>query len=303
MNFTYNNHLKYYISDRLYGYRQNPYEKFYVEVGKVDKEHYNKSNFVQELYRTAELVTEDFGKDVTVMFSGGTDSEIVLRSLKHIGAKPNIFFIKFKDDYNAHDYNEAIKIIEDLNLKLNVIEFDVIDFYKSGQAFEFSKEIQCRQLAYLVVLHNILKLNSPSIMGGELFLQRQTNTNGSKWHYTFRENEDGAAIRFSLKYNIPLVNEYFSYTPELMAYYIEHPIIQSLVSDRYNYKLSSVSTKNKVLREYIPEIVCSGKSTGYEKLMGFNQDAFYNLYKDDMVRYVPWVDGIYIDDINKQLFN
>lgn len=303
MNFTYNNHLKYYINDRLYGFREHPYEKFTVDVGKIDKDHYSKSNWVQEQYRIAELVTHDFGSDFNVMFSGGTDSEIVLRALKHIGAKPNVFFIRFNNGYNHTDYLEAIRITDDMNIKFNVIDFDVVQFYKSGQATEFSKDIQCRQMAYLVVLHHILKLNTPSIMGGELFFQRTTNIDGGKWHYSFRENEDGAAMRFSIKYNIPLVNEWFSYTPEVMAYYIMNPKIQNLFNDRYNYKLGSPSTKNSILREYMPEIVCSMKLTGYENLLGFNFDTYQNLYNDDMVRFEPSLDGIYVDDITRKLFD
>jgi hypothetical protein len=57
MNFTLNNHLKYYIGDRLYGYRQHPYEKFTVDIGKVDKEHYAKSNWLLEQYRISVHVT------------------------------------------------------------------------------------------------------------------------------------------------------------------------------------------------------------------------------------------------------
>ena len=87
MNFTLNNHVKYYIGDRLYGYRQTPYEKYVVETGKIDKEYYKKSNYIQELYRTADLVTQDLGKSPNVMFSGGTDSEMVLRSLKFMSSK------------------------------------------------------------------------------------------------------------------------------------------------------------------------------------------------------------------------
>jgi len=304
MNFTLNNHLKYYIGGRLYGHRQHPYEKYVVEMGSIDNAYYAKSNWLQELYRTAELITEDFNKDVNVMFSGGTDSEMVLRSLKHVGTKPNVFFIRFNNNYNETDYRDALKITDDLGFKLNVMNFDVIDFYKSGQAYELSKEVQNRQIAYLAIYFNILKLNAPTIMGGELILQKIANLQGGRWHYCFRENEDAGAMRFSLKYNIPLVFEYFSYTPEIVGYYIEHPKIQRLFTDKHNYKLSNISIKNEVSKEFMPDIICpSPKLTGYEKLMGFNQETYLNLYQGDMVSYEPSVDGIYIDELTKKLFN
>jgi hypothetical protein len=95
MNFTLNNHLKYYLGNRLYGYRTNPYEKFTVKVGEIDPDRYKSSNWIEEQYRTARQVVSEYGKDLVLMFSGGTDSEIVLRSFLKIGITPQIYFIKF----------------------------------------------------------------------------------------------------------------------------------------------------------------------------------------------------------------
>ena len=103
MNFTYQNHLKYYIGDRLYGTRESIFENFNVKVGSIDKHHYTKSNCVNEQTRTARLVLEEFGKEFAIFFSGGTDSEIIVRTFCSLGIKPLIIFIKFKGDYNLID--------------------------------------------------------------------------------------------------------------------------------------------------------------------------------------------------------
>jgi hypothetical protein len=302
MNFTYQNHLKYNIGGRLFGVRSAPTEKFRTTVGSIDQSYYYKSDWLQEQYRTADLILQEFGNDLVVMFSGGTDSEIVLRAFNHIGFKPRSVFIKFKNDYNLPDLIMAEKICDGLNIKLEVQEFDVKEFYRSGQAHEFSSEIQCRQIAYLTVYHHILKMQSPAVMGGEMLLRRHTDVSGSRWYYCFRENEDASAMRFSLKYNIPLVNEWFSYTPEMMAYYLEHPGIQSLINNRYNYKMSSVSSKNDILQQLMPDIIDKQKTHGYEKLMGFNGETYNSLFGTHVRRLEPSLDGIFIDDLKKQLF-
>jgi hypothetical protein len=302
MNFTLNNHLKYYIGDRLYGDRLNPYEKFTVDIGKIDKDHYRTSNWRAEMYRIAEYVYKDFGKDVNVMFSGGTDSEIILRAFKHIGVKPLVTFIRFTNGYNQRDYEEATKIINDIGWKLNVVDFDVMEFYNSGAAKELSTITQCRQIAYLVIWQNILKLQLPSVMGGELVFQKHI-AKECKWYYFLRESEDGGSIRFSLKHNIPLVVEWFTYTPEAVAFYFEHPILQNLISTSNHHKLSNVSIKNKILTDFMPEIVCSLKLHGYEKFLGFNQENYLNLYQDDLVRLEPSLDGIYIDELKRKLYD
>lgn len=300
-NFTQNNHLKYTIGDRLYGDRNTPYEKFLVSCGSIDHDYYKTSNWLNEQYRTADTVYREFGSDLTLMFSGGTDSEIVLRSYKHIGIKHRSVFIKFKDDYNIEDLKIADQIARELDVKLDVIEFDVKEFYNSGEAYEFSETIQCRQIAYLTVYHHIQKLQTPAIMGGEMMMRRHTDPLGSHWYYCFRENEDASAMRFSLKYNIPLVNEWFSYTPEMMLYYLQEPGIESLLNNRYNYKLSSVSSKNVILQSLMPSIIDKQKTHGYEKLLGFNGESYRTLYNSHPRRLEPSLDGIFIDDLKKQL--
>lgn len=301
MNFTFNNHLKYYLGNRLYGTRESITEPYIVKVGSIDNNHYKKSNWVEEQKRTAKLIYDEFGKELAIFFSGGTDSEIIVRTYCSLGIKPLLIFIKFKGDYNLSDLQIAEKISSELDIKLLVKEVDILNFYYSGDAWLLSEKIQCRQIAYLNVLNEIKKLSLPSIMGGEMLLKRHVDKDGSKWYYCFRENEDASAIRFSLNYKVPLVNEWFSYTPEMIAYYLEHPKIQWLISDRYNYKLSSVSSKNEILKSYMPDLLEKPKTHGFEKLLAFNGETYQTLYKSHVRRFEPSLDGIFIDELKTQL--
>lgn len=302
MNFTLGNHLKYYIGDRLYGDRESIIDKYRVEVGRIDPDHYAKSNWNEEQRRTADAVYQDLGRDLVVMFSGGTDSEIVIRSFLNIGIKPRAAFIRFKDGYNDGDYQTSLAVARELNFDLEVIDFDVVDFYRSGAAAEFASEIQCRQIAYLSVYNAIRNHGMPSVMGGEMLLRRRiARGQESEWYYVFRENEDASAMRFSLKYNIPLVNEWFSYTPEMMVYYLEHPGINNLVENKYNYKLGSVSSKNYILNQLMPELMKRTKTHGYENLLSFNTETYFELYKTHPNRLESSLDGILLRDLVKQL--
>lgn len=301
-DFTYKNHLSYTLDDVEYGYRKTPTDKFKVTVGKIDPDHYKKSSWRAEQARTARLILEEYGKDFVVMFSGGTDSEILLRVFKYINVTPRIVFIKFKGGYNEPDLKYARHIVNLLGFKLEEVEFDIKEYYNSGEAAEFAAKIQCRQMAYLNVYHHILKFQMPALMGGEMLLKRDVNSNGSKWYYCFRENEDASAMRFSIRYGIPLVNEWFSYTPEMMGYYLEHPKIKALMTERYNGKLTSVSSKNEILYEYIPSLVKKYKTHGFERLLGFNGETYETLGQTHVKRLESSLDGIYIDDLIKQLY-
>lgn len=301
MNFTYRNHLKYTIGGREFGFRENSVEPFNVSIGSIDKDHYRRSNFRKELLRTADLIYQDLGKDFVIFLSGGTDSEIVLRNFLDIGIKPRCATIKFKNDYNANDVSEAVSLAKEFDIDLDLIDFDVKDFLYSGEADEFGQKIQCTQLTYLMVYKCILDFGAPAIMGGEALLTRHLQTQPSYWYYTFRENEDASAMRFSNVFNIPLVNEYFSYTPELLLYYLKDPDIKSLVSTKFNYKLTSVSSKNAILKRLIPEIRVRKKTHGFERLLAFNFEAYRELSSEQIFRLEPSLDGIPYNNIMKQL--
>ncbi len=301
MNYTKNNHLYYDIGGRKFGTRETPYEKYKVYVGAIDKKEYKKSSWRNELKKTADLVLKEYGKDLTLFLSGGTDSEIVLRNFLEIGFKPTCIAIKFADDYNLVDVNQAVDIANELNVKLNVVNFNVKDFYQSGEALEFSKEIDCTQITYLMVYYHIKKFSMPSVMGGEQLLKREVKHTGSFWYHCFRENEDASAMRFSEKYKIPIVNEWFSYTPEMMLYYLEDADVQKLINDRFNYKLTSVSSKNQILKKLYPEIKLRKKTHGFERLLGFNGEVYRNLNTFQIKRLTNCLDGISINTLIKKL--
>lgn len=284
INFTQNNHLSYSIGGRKFGQRQTEIEKYQIALGKVDVDLYKKTSWRQELRNTADSVLRELGKDLVVFLSGGTDSEIVVRNFLEIGFKPKCAIIRFNDGYNDYDVHEGEEIAKELDLDLTYLDFDVKDFYYSGKADEIAAEIQCCQITYLTVYENIRKLSAPAIMGGELFLSKKVARNNKFWYYVFRENEDASAMRFSQHYGIPLINEWFSYSPEMILHFLDHPTIKSLISDSIPYKLSSVSSKNRILRSLFPEIRTKIKTHGFERLRSFNFESYVNLGVRNLIR-------------------
>lgn len=299
-NYTLSNHLQYSVGGREFGYREQPWEQYKVTMGSVDPDIYRTSNWREELKRTADSVYKEFGKDLVVFLSGGTDSEIVVRNFLEIGVKPKCAIIKFDGNYNDYDVLEAQKIAVELDLDLEILDFDVIDFHMSGEAKEFGAAIQCPQVTYLTVYHNILKLGAPAVMGGELLLSKKIKQN-PEWYYTFRELEDASAMRFSELYNLPLVNEWFSYTPEMVLYYLEHPTIVDLVNNKIEYKLSSVSSKNRILQGLYPDTRRKLKTHGFERLRAFNFESYHEIWRSFVKRTESTIDGIVIEDCLKML--
>jgi hypothetical protein len=52
----------------------------------------------------------------------------------------------------------------------------------------------------------------------------------------------------------------------------------------------------------MPEIVDKIKTHGYERLLGFNGETYRELYLTHPKRLEPSLDGIFIDDLEKQLY-
>lgn len=302
INFTLNNHLQFRVGGRLFGQRLSPKDRYEVSMGAVDLAHYKASSFRDELMRTADCVLNDLGKDLIVYSSGGTDSEIVIRNFMEIGYKPRTLTIRFSNDTNAQEVSEAEAIARELGLKCEVIDFDIVDFYKSGAACELAIEFQNPQIAYLMLYYHFIKLQAPTVVAGELLVTKHYSLDGSFWYYSLREAEDAGSVRLGLKYNIPFINEWFSYTPELMMYYLRHEGVQQLMRGEppYRNKISAVSSKNRFLQELYPAVRPKIKATGMEKMYGFNQSVYAEFKSQLIPRLEPCLDGISINDISRQ---
>jgi hypothetical protein len=86
-----------------------------------------------------------------------------------------------------------------------------------------------------------------------------------------------------------------------MLYYLEDPAIHNLVTTKLNYKLSSVSSKNAILKQLLPDIRLRKKTHGYEKLLGFNFEAYRSLANEQIMRLESSVDGIEYNTVIKML--
>lgn len=302
INYTHNNHLIYDIGGRSFGSRENSFESYTVKVGTVDLDRYNNTTYEEELQRVARLISTELGSTPVLMLSGGSDSELVARTFKNIKCPIRCVTIKMENEYNIEDVISAQKIANDLEINLEIVDFNIRDFYNSGEALDLGKKLQCSQIAYLMVYKVIEKLNQPAMMGGEIVLSRNVNQSSSFWCYSFLENDDASAIRFSQLTQIPLINEWFSYTPELLLKWLESRTIRKLIAtSKSNYKLSSISSKSKVLLELCPSLEMQKKRHGFENLLGFNKEVKDKIASQMVQRLNTSLDGIEYTDVIKQL--
>jgi hypothetical protein len=87
------------------------------------------------------------------------------------------------------------------------------------------------------------------------------------WGLRILEDLDTSHIRFSQDKKIPFIQEWFSYTPELMLHFLETPEVK-LLTNTLSYHQTILPVKNKIYKRLLPGLSNKIKNSGYDKLKG-----------------------------------
>jgi hypothetical protein len=270
MNLTYRDHLRWSLDGKSFANREHSHQRFdfRMQINSTTMPWY------YELRSGLLQLTEIHGRNLHVFYSGGYDSEIVVRELNRLGVNLTIWTIKFKDGENALDVANVIETCSELGLmsRLKIITVDIKARMESDELKAASQKYQCSQIAYLNVLMEAEKLHEVVIMGGEIYLQKHQRpgpalVESSQWYYVYREDEDGCTYRYSVLNNRPLINEVMSYTPQMISSWLNVPIIRDLIDNRYVGKLVVSSLKAEIFKQAYPyPLTANAKRHGFETL-------------------------------------
>lgn len=284
MNLTHQSHLRWWTQPNG---EKKPKEYFRARTAHSDTfgcetgvpELSNGLSWYDEFKRAMSLLVEEHGANLNVFYSGGFDSEILVRTLVEMGANPIAHTVCFTGEENTRETQNTTQICLALDVKHVIWKHDILDYVRREKYMELGLKYTCNQLAYLVVLEYVRKCTDlPCLMGGEIYIQKheipafEAVPSKFDWYYIYRENEDAMTYRYSLDTGHPLINETFSYTPELIRKWTEIPTVRSIVDNKRLGKLSLISSKPEIFREAYPhELVAKRKMHGYESLMWTNE--------------------------------
>lgn len=79
---------------------------------------------------------EHLGTKPALCISGGVDSQCAWQSFYDAGIEIDVWTLKFDNDLNMHDFNDAINFANSRNIKLNILELDVLNFL-SRENYEY----------------------------------------------------------------------------------------------------------------------------------------------------------------------
>lgn len=275
-NLTHNQHLRWSIDDDAFGIRTDQEQRFRFSIG-ID--HVTAvSSWYEEFRRAMRLLVEEHGRNLAVFYSGGFDSEILLRTLISVGAHPEAHTIVFSGGENLEETAHTEIVCESLRVPHIQWVHDTESYIRGRKYERTAYDFQVSQLAYITVLDHVRYVTDrPALMGGEIYVQRHQSPGlaaitPEEWYYIYREDEDGCSYRYTRKTGHTLINEVFSYTPELMLAWMNIPAVHGVTDGSIPGKLSLLSSKKRIFSEAYPDsLSAERKLHGYENLMWTNQ--------------------------------
>ena len=288
MEFTHKNHYKFGWDDKTYNFEDKTTGKFWTEYSKAEYDP-GPESFRAESTRAAKLIAESAQKPLAVMFSGGLDSEVVVRSLMEAQVDFTIIISKYNyrnhTHINEYDTIYASEFAKNNKLKVKTIDIDIVDFLVNKFP-PLAEKYHCDSHTWLLHTYVIGQFPDYHVIcgGGDLQLQKKTfydELNPPAWK--IRQLPKGIAIteksHIVASYNWAIDTgtntslRFFRHTAELMLSWLRDSSVEHFV--KYNLSLSSYIRQNVsqmhymhlkpwVMHKYWPDMTPRVKYHGFE---------------------------------------
>ena len=226
-------------------------------------------SYKEELIKAAQSTIDTYpNQKFTLFFSGGADSELVLRSYLAINHPIEVIIYRYENDYNLYDVSYAVTVCSMLGVSYRLIDFNLQKFYENDaeKYSEISEIDRPRSLPHLKFLETT---DNIGILGqGDPWWCRKEYIDYSvkgTWEYKDTESFVGAA-KFIKHINKPSIDRWLKWTPGLFLSYTRLAWFKKLINDGIIGKTGVNSTKLQGYREAYPELIDRSKLTGFEKI-------------------------------------
>ena len=210
IHYTFNNHTHCTYNNE-YRHRKNKEDIFDYVVGRVSRK---TKSFKEECINSARLIRDLMSEPISILYSGGFDSEITAESFRLAGIPFRAVFCKFENDYNVHEFKYVEEYCNAYGVKLDIIPLDLIKFWEN-EAFSYAKLIGCLTPQYTIGPWLMDQLDGCIIAAtGDIEFRLQDD---NVWRYTIDEGGDTCWLRFAELRKREIVPAFPEYTPEQLA--------------------------------------------------------------------------------------
>jgi hypothetical protein len=218
-------------------------------------------NYHDELFENARNIRDIISGPLDLMFSGGIDSEVVLRIYRELKIPINVFIFKYQDMLNYREFDHAIKVCTDLNVKHKVIDFNVKQFFEND-AYDIWSMCKTTSSSWLPHMKLTEYLdNTPIIASGEPYWKKQVD---GTWVFELEEDAKFWTI-YHKTIGRTAVTDWYEYRPEVILSYMQLPRVQQLINNQVPGKTSTVSSKALIHQAKWDDIIIRAKMVGFEK--------------------------------------
>jgi hypothetical protein len=232
-------------------------------------------SYYTELCLNAIRIKEKFGSNLSLLFSGGVDSEIILRVYKDLKIPLNVFIFKYENNFNYRDVACAIRICESLNCKFTIIDFNLKKFFEND-AYDIWTKCYTDTSGRLPQMAFSNYVDGVSIMGsGEPEWRKQTD---NTWKFELDESDKIWSV-YNKTIGKNVICDWYEYSPEIIVSHLKLPYVQKLLNNEIPGKLSSVSSKGLIHKNIWPDLEIR------QKLVGFEHDQTPGSKPDFMIAF------------------
>jgi len=277
-------------------YPNDTYQTFYDQQKNIQF-----GSLKEELLKAARSSLDTYpGLRPSIMFSGGVDSETVLRSFIEIGSKPIAYIFRYENDYNIYDVSYAIAICSSLNVEHKLIDFNLKNFYETDaeKIAELSQQDRPRALPQIKFMDYVDGLPIYGFSDINWYRTDDDYAKKGTWLARCWEFETNWS-KYIKEINRPAIGEWFKWSPGLVLASLKSTWLNNLILDQYYGKLGIHSTKIIGYREAYPNLIERRKQTGFEKtdhimfefekflekkFNGLHQRSYYDRTYKELVR-------------------
>jgi ferredoxin-fold anticodon binding domain-containing protein len=223
-------------------------------------------SFKEELLNNAKSTIDHFdGKKFSILFSGGMDSELVLRSYLELKHDFDVNIFRYEKDYNVYDVSHAVVSCEKLGVPYKIIDFNLEKFYESeaesiSEIAQIDRPRALPQLKFMDFVDNIPIIGASDC---RWFRPSVDYNEPSEWWVQCFEHDIGYS-KYVRATNRSAIAEWFKWTPGVVVSYTYLKWFKKLVTDQYIGKTGVTSTKYLGYNETYPDLIERIKKTGFE---------------------------------------
>ena len=268
--YTHKNHFRIGYDGEWFNMPEDYHKEMQISYGQCE---YHPESFDQECRKAAKLISGNpLGLLPNLAFSGGVDSEIMIRIFMETQLPFKITILKFENDLNLHDISFAISYCEEHGLDYELMYLDVEKFFESRKLLEIADSTKCISPQISTHIWLLEQMNELPVFGcGEGYIVNSVPDEFSAmappgWKL-YESEKQLAMYRYCLQTNKPAVPGFFRYTPALLYTFISNQIVQDLVDGKMTRELSFSDLKLKIYQNWFSGIRPRPKFHGFEKII------------------------------------